>query len=177
LKNRLERRYGQGHLHFITCSCYRRKPLLDTARKRDAFLKILDGVRTRYQFLLVGYVVMPEHIHLLLSEPKVGNPSMVMQVLKQRVARSLRRKGRRRSVNQLLLWGAGPGALPRSFWQRRFYDFNVWSKKKRIEKLNYMHMNPVKRGLVADAKMWAWSSYRFYQYGEKTSCAPDVEPK
>jgi REP element-mobilizing transposase RayT len=107
----------------------------------------------------------------------VGNTSAVMQVLKQRVARSVRRKGRRRSVNQLHLWGAVSGALPRSFWQRRFYDFNVWNKKKRIEKLNYMHMNPVKPGLVADAKMWGWSSYRFYQYGEKNSCTPDVEPK
>jgi putative transposase len=82
-KNRLERRYGQRHLHFITCSCYQRRPLLGTARKRDVFLKILDEVRTRYQFSLVGYVVMPEHIHLLISEPKVGNPSTVMQALKQ----------------------------------------------------------------------------------------------
>jgi putative transposase len=177
LKNRLERRYGQYHLHFITCSCYRRRPLLGTARKRDLFLKILDRVRARYQFLLVGYVVMPEHIHLLISEPKVGNPSKVMQALKQRAARSLRRRGRCRNVNQLRLWGASHRAAPRSLWQRRFYDFNVWSKKKRVEKLNYMHMNPVKRGLVADAKMWAWSSYRFYQYGEKNLCTPDAEPK
>jgi len=57
---------------------------------------------------------------------------------------------------QLSLWK--DAAVHRSFWQRRFYDFNVWSWKKRIEKLNYMHMNPVKRGLVADAKLWAWSS-------------------
>jgi putative transposase len=64
-------------------------------------------------------------------------------------------------------------AVHRSFWQRRFYDFNVWSRKKRIEKLNYMHMNPVKRGLVAEAKLWAWSSYRFYQYGEENLCMPD----
>jgi putative transposase len=64
-------------------------------------------------------------------------------------------------------------AVHRSFWQRRFYDFNVWSRKKRIEKLNYMHMNPVKRGLVTDAKLWAWSSYRFYQYGEENLCTPD----
>ncbi|HXO33725.1 MAG TPA: transposase [Candidatus Acidoferrales bacterium] len=177
LKNRLERRYGQRHLHFITCSCYRRRSLLGSAKKRDVFLRILDQVRTRYQFSLVGYVVMPEHIHLLISEPKVGNPSTVMQALKQRVARSLRRKGRRRNANQLSLWQDKQGAMPRSFWQRRFYDFNVWSGKKRIEKLNYMHMNPVKRGLVTDPKMWAWSSYRFYQYGEKSACTPDTGPK
>jgi REP element-mobilizing transposase RayT len=93
--NKLERRYGQRHLHFITCSCYRRRPLLGTARKRDAFLRILNEVREGHKFWLVGYVVMPEHIHLLISEPKVGTPSTVMQVLKQRVARRLRRKTRR----------------------------------------------------------------------------------
>ena len=176
LKNRLERRYGQRHLHFITCSCYRRRPLLGTARKRDVFLKILDEVRRRYHFSLVGYVVMPEHIHLLISEPKMGNPSTVMQALKQRVSRSLRRKGRGRDPNQLPLWRDERGEM-RSFWQRRFYDFNVWSGKKRIEKLNYMHMNPVKRGLVEDPKMWVWSSYRFYQYGKKSACTPNVEPR
>jgi REP element-mobilizing transposase RayT len=58
------------------------------------FLKILDEVRTRYEFLLVGYVVMPEHIHLLISEPRVGTPSTVMQVLKQRVSLSVRREER-----------------------------------------------------------------------------------
>jgi putative transposase len=77
----------------------------------------------------------------------------------------------------LSLWVEGTGEGRRSFWQRRFYDFNVWSKKKRIEKLNYMHMNPVKRGLVADAKLWEWSSYRFYQYGERNRCTPNPEPE
>ena len=51
-------------------------------------------------------------------------------------------------------------------WQKRFYDFNVWSEKKRIEKLGYMHRNPVQRGLVAEPEQWAWSSFRSYAYGE-----------
>jgi REP-associated tyrosine transposase len=79
----LERRYGAGQLHFITCSCYRRMPLLGTARARDRFLTILNVVRERYDFALLGYVVMPEHIHLLISEPRVGTPSTVMQVLNE----------------------------------------------------------------------------------------------
>ena len=133
MRNKLERRYGQRHLHFITCSCYRRRPLLGTARKRDAFLRILNEVRERYQFGLVGYVVMPEHIHLLILEPKVGTPSTVMQVLKQRVAQRLRGKTRRRrNKDQMKLWTEAPKETLRSFWQRRFYDFNVWSAKKRI---------------------------------------------
>jgi putative transposase len=48
------------------------------------------------------------------------------------------------------------------FWQRRFYDFNVWSDRKRIEKLRYMHRNPVRRGLVLEPDQWSWSSFRFY---------------
>jgi putative transposase len=163
LKNRLERRYGQRQLHFITCSCYRRLPLLCSVRARNLFDEILDEVRLRYQFALVGLAVMPEHFHLLIGEPKICTPSTVMQVLKQRVASSLRRKrGKRTSSSQLRLWQESPAAGPRGFWQRRFYDFNVWSRKKKAEKLNYMHMNPVKRGLVSRPQDWAWSSYAFY---------------
>jgi len=67
----LHRYYGAHHLHFITCSCYRRLPLLRSARSRDRFLSVLEQTRQRYRFVVVGYVVMPEHIHLLLSEPEV----------------------------------------------------------------------------------------------------------
>jgi REP element-mobilizing transposase RayT len=90
----LRRRYGLRHLHFITCSCYRRLPLFASARAKNLFVKILGQVRDRYGFALVGYVVRPSHIHLLLSEPGRGTPSTVMQVLKQRVSRRLRRKPR-----------------------------------------------------------------------------------
>lgn len=62
--------------------------------------------------------------------------------------------------------------LPR-FWQRRFYDFNVWSHKKRREKLDYLHFNPVKRGLVRHARDWPWSSYAFYAGTGKGSLAID----
>ena len=54
----------------------------------------------------------------------------------------------------------------RSFWQARFYDFNIWTTKKRMEKLRYMHRNPVNRGLVESPEQWRWSSYRFYLLGE-----------
>jgi len=168
----LKRRYGTTKLHFITFSCYRRLALLRTVRARNAFLIVLNEVRGRYRFVVVGYVVMPEHVHLLIGEPEKANPSVVVQVLKQRVSRRLRGRMRGKSAGrQLLLWR--DVGVSRSFWQRRFYDFNVWSRKKRIEKLNYMHMNPVKRALVTNAKLWAWSSYRFYQYEEESLCTPD----
>jgi len=109
---------------------------------------------------------MPEHVHLLMSEPKKGNPSKVIQALKQTVSRRLRSKGRRKIArNQLPLRFGGEEVCPH-FWQHRFYDFNVWSEKKKIEKLEYMHLNPVKRGLVQDPKDWPRSSYGFYAAGE-----------
>jgi putative transposase len=158
----LKRYYGTGQLHYITCSCYRRRQLLATPRPRTAFARILEEVRQKFRFVVVGYVVMPEHFHLLMSEPEVGDPSKVMQVLKQRVARRLLRK---RRPFDWLLWEERED--DRQFWQRRFYDFNVWSKSKRVEKLNYMHANPVRRKLVERPELWAWSSYRAHALGEE----------
>ena len=161
---RLQRFYGAHHLHFITCSCYRRKSLFREAAKRDRFLEILEQVRKRYRFVVVGYVVMPEHIHLLISEPEVGTPSTVMQVVKQRSARALLPKHKKVDARQTYLFGEPSARAP--FWQARFYDFNVWTDKKKVEKLRYMHQNPVKRELVPVAEQWPWSSYRFYALDE-----------
>jgi len=165
MPNRLHRYYGAGYLHFITTSCYHRLPLLGTGQNRDLFLQVLEQVRRRYQFLVVGYVVMPEHIHLLLGEPLRANPSLVMQALKQGFARRLLAKLRSRADPlQAHLWGAALEAG--HIWQRRFYDFVVFSEKKRVEKLCYMHRNPVQRRLVFEPEQWAWSSFRHYAFDE-----------
>jgi len=151
----LERFYGGGDLHFITCSCYRRRPFLISPVRRDLFLTILEKVRRRYSFVVVGYVVMPEHFHLLVSEPEKDDPSVVIQALKVGFVRRL--PAHQNPVDEI---------TPKHFWQRRFYDFNVWSKQKRVEKLRYIHRNPVKRGLVEKPEQWHWSSFRSYAYGE-----------
>ena len=158
----LKRYYGNDDLHFITGSCYRRKPLLGTARRRDLFLTVLEQVRRRYQFVVLGYVVMPEHFHLLITEPQKRTPSTVMQALKLGFARRVLAQMRRRNPGQANLFEHSPQHI----WQKRFYDFNVWSERKRVEKLNYMHHNPVKRELVSSPELWRWSSYRAYAFGE-----------
>ncbi|MHB8677854.1 MAG: REP-associated tyrosine transposase [Candidatus Acidiferrales bacterium] len=150
MPKQLKRIYGFCHLHFLTFSCYHRLPLLGSAQARNVFVQVLGKVREEYGFKLVGYVVMPEHVHLLISEPARGTPSTVLKMLKQRVS------------HRLGCQSVPVRTLPQ-FWQRRFYDFNVWSRKKAIEKLAYMHVNPIKRGLVDDPRDWAWSSYAFYQ--------------
>src|SRR5262245_39658779 len=113
----LKRYYGRGDLHFVTFSCYRRLPLLASERARNAFVK----VRAEYGFQLVGYVVMLNHVHLLMGEPKKGTPSTVMRMLKQRVSRKMRK--RRRTTDRQLEFGFDEdGTELKSFWQERFYD-------------------------------------------------------
>jgi len=85
-------------------------------RARNAFVRILEEVRAKYGFAVVGYVIMPEHVHLLLSEPQKGTPSTVMQVLKQRVSRELRRRKRRILPGQLELPFANSAAALPQFW-------------------------------------------------------------
>ncbi len=162
MPNRLHRYYGAGYLHFITTSCYQRRPLLGIPRNRDLFLQVLERVRRRYHFVVVGYVVMPEHVHLLLSEPERGNPSFVMQGLKQGFARRLLRKLRAAADPRQtkLAWSAAFD--DEHIWQHRFYDFVVFTEKKKLEKLRYMHRNPVKRGLVLEPRQWLWSSFCDY---------------
>jgi putative transposase len=165
----LKRYYGHGHLHFVTFSCFHRQPLLGTPSARKLFINELARARNNYGFLLVGYVVMPEHVHLLIGEPKRGTPSTMLQMLKQRVSHKMREEHRSES-------SARPHTQRRYFWQIRFYDFNVHSDPKRKEKLEYMHRNPVTRGLVEHPKDWPWSSWSFYENGEPGLVAIDVVP-
>ena len=167
MRNPLRRFYGRGHLHFVTFSCYRRQPLLGTFEARDRFLKILDEVCSRHKFRIVGYVVMPEHVHLLMGEPASGNPSKVLQVLKQKVSRALRGEAVGLISGEKMPECDGSEAEEDAFWQRRFYDFNVWNPKKVKEKLDYMHANPVNRGLVEHPKDWPWSSWSHYAMGKE----------
>jgi hypothetical protein len=92
---------------------------------------------------------MPEHVHLLISEPKLGTPSQTLQVLKQKVSAQLATT----HTNAV-------------FWQRRFYDFNVWSSEKLEEKLSYIHNNPIERQLVSHPRDWPWSSWSNYSQNQ-----------
>ncbi len=155
------RRYQEGgDLHFVTTSCYRRMPLMGTARRRDLFLRVLERVRRNYRLVVIGYVVMPEHVHLLVSEPNERKLSTAIQALKLGFARKVRR--RKRDGQDELFESA-----PQRTWQARYYDFNVRTRRKWIEKLQYIHRNPVKRGLVESPELWRWSSFRAYAFREK----------
>lgn len=132
--------------HFVTFCCYRRRQLFTTAEARAVFERALERVRRAYRLRVYGYVVMPEHVHLLLSEPENETLAVTLKSLKQGVSRRL-------------IAGA------EHFWQKRYYDHNVRSHAKFLEKLRYIHRNPVKRGLCSRPEDWAWSSFRHYASG------------
>jgi putative transposase len=176
MPSRLKRYQDRGQLHYVTFTCYHRNKYLNSASARDLFEQTLERVRRWYSFYVVGYVVMPEHVHLLLSEPERSNLAVALQMLKQTSSRRLRNLGGPPVRPPLAKGGesSGPRSRPvltkrgetsQPFWQKRYYDFNVFSDHKRIEKLRYMHRNPVKRGLVETPEEWKWSSYRHYLTG------------
>jgi putative transposase len=143
----LKRHQEARDLHFITFSCYHREPLLASSCAMHQFEVALELSRVLYDFYVTGYVVMPEHVHLLISEPQRGTVASAVQAIKQSVARRL-------------IGGR------EHFWQARYYDFNVWSEHKFVEKLRYIHRNPVQRGLVERPEEWDWSSFRHYANGD-----------
>jgi putative transposase len=134
----LHRFQKSEQLHFVTFSCYHRLPKLATGQARSVFERSLEQTRLAYVFYVLGYVVMPEHVHLPLTEPHTKALSSALQALKQSVSRTL------------ALRTAEP------LWQTRYYDFNVFTEEKRIEKLRYMHRKsgpPDARALCVGVKI------------------------
>lgn len=146
MPSRLKRYQSEGSYHFLTFSCYHRLPYLASDHARITFEKELERLRQRHRFLVFGYVLMPEHVHLLISEPELQPLSKTLNVLKAETSKRLR------------------GTRPR-FWQTRYYDFNVLTQSKFVEKLRYIHRNPVERGFLERPEDWQWSSFRHWQTG------------
>jgi putative transposase len=147
MPSRLKRYQNEGHHHFLTFSCYRRHAYLNDDRSRTAFEETLERLRRRHKFCLFGYVLMPEHVHLLLSEPELHSLKTTISVLKGETSKLLK-------------------ATHTQFWQIRYYDFNVFTQRKFVEKLRYIHRNPVERGLVERPEEWPWSSFNYWATGE-----------
>ncbi len=161
------RRYHQsGQSHFVTFSCYRRQPNFVNAAVYELFPACLEDMRRRFAMRVYGYVVMPEHVHLLLSEPEHGTLAEAIHYLKLSFTKRVR--SRRVGAPGLPFLSVDPGSeKPGSFWQKRYYDRNVRDAREFKVKLRYLHRNPVKRGLVKEPGDWKWSSFRHYALREK----------
>jgi putative transposase len=148
----LRRFHHSGQSHFVTFSCYHREPKFSLTPICDLFTLCLENMRHSFHMRIYGYVVMPEHVHLLLNEPASGTLADAIHYLKLSFAK------RARSLR------APDDTEP--FWQARYYDRNVRDGREFKVKLRYLHRNPVKRGLVDKPEHWKWSSFRHYSLRE-----------
>ena len=154
----LTRFHHSGQSHFVTFCCYHRHRLFTTDASCRVFESALERVRRSYRLYVYGYVVMPEHVHLLLSEPQRDTLAEALKSLKQGVSHRL--------LGSLPLKPkTGLSGAPEHFWQKRYYDFNIRKYGQFVEKLRYIHRNPLKQGLCDRPENWHWSSFRHYATG------------
>jgi putative transposase len=141
------KRFQQAEaLHFITFSCFHRLPFLDTPEPKNIFETILEQTRARHQARIYAYVLMPEHVHLLINEPPSIVLAQFLKAVKQITSRKLK-------------------AQREKFWEQRYFDSNVHGEEARSNVIRYIHRNPVKRGLVAAPGDYIWSSFNHYATG------------
>jgi putative transposase len=133
-------------LHLITFSCDHRLPFLGTAEPKNVVEAVLEQARVRLEARIYAYVLMPEHVHLLMNEPPAILVAQFLKAVKQVTSRKL--KGRREK-----------------FWEERYHDRNIRGEEARSEVIRYIHRNPVKRGLVATPGDYRWSSFNHYATG------------
>ena len=158
--------YNQrGHAHELTFSCFRRLPLLSRDRSRRWFIDAMDKARRKCHLLLWAYVIMPEHVHVIVS-PQAENYEvrLIRTALKVPVQRQALKCLRRRAPKFLdRLEDVQPnGEVHYRFWQRGGgYDRNIVEPGTLGQMIEYIHQNPVRRGLAEKATAWVWSSARF----------------
>jgi putative transposase len=144
----LRRFHESGQSHFVTFGCYQRRPLFSSQASKQTFERALERVRRGFNLCVYGYVIMPEHVHLLVGEPSHKTLADALKSLKQGVSRRL----------------IGDAE---QFWEKRYYDFNIRSEAQFFEKLGYIHRNPVKAELCAEPEDWEWSSACHYASGSR----------
>lgn len=173
MPSRLKRFQNTGQTHFVTFSCYHHRPLFPTGASRELFEWMLERIRRICRLRVYAYVVMPDHIHLLVSEPERESLAVALKRLKQGVSRRLINSTGGGPLKPAVGAEGGPlkpdvglsGEKAAHFWQKRYYDFNVRNHEQFVEKLHYIHQNPVKAGLCEHPEDWEWSSFRHYATG------------
>ena len=148
----------QLYFHFVTSSCHGRRKLLDEDHPKRIVLGQLNACLLRYEAKCVGFVVMPDHVHAILWFPETDKLSVFLQQWKRLTSHTIRKW-----MSDHMARYFAEDEIPARFWTPRYYSFEIYSESKLIEKLEYMHLNPVRAGLVEKAVDWQWSSARWYE--------------
>ena len=152
-----------GTARLVTFSCYHNYNLFKTDQIKGVFISRLDQVRSKHKFELYGYVIMTNHVHLVLRPKMDQQLSKIIGQLKSLTAREIFSVWDKMGLDIFhKLKVVRNGKTQNEFWQRRYYDHNCRSKEITLEKINYCHNNPVVNELVNDPLDWRWSSYNWY---------------
>jgi putative transposase len=157
-----DRRLGDSELfaHYVTFTCNGRRRLLDQDHPKRVVLGVLNEQLAHQSATCVGFVIMPNHVHAIVWFPQPGQLSRFVHEWKRRSSFTIRAWYRNLDAQYFDFTAFGD-----RFWQPRYYAWTIASRSKLEEKLAYVHLNPVRAGLVAAAVDWPWSSARWYADG------------
>jgi putative transposase len=167
-----------GHAHEMTFSCYRKFPFLRAERTCLWLVDAIEQARARLDFAVWAYVFMPDHVHLLVGPKSSCDVATILKSIKGPVGR--------RAISHLA--EQAPEWLPRitrrrgrrverCFWQSGGgYDRNIWNATVFRASIDYIHANPVRKGLVERARDWRWSSAAWFEGDPVSPLVPDPIP-
>lgn len=182
MKIHLPRFNERSYAYFVTTKTFQNRRVFTREYCCRILLENIEFYRNKLGFKINGYVIMPDHLHLIVwwdvDEQKDLTISKVMHRIKGRSAKHLSdyfypgRQGLHalpysRGIQAPTTHKNGiPTTHGIKIWQPSFYDFNIYTEEKLLEKLNYIHYNPVRAGLVDDPSSYPYSSYRAYSFRE-----------
>ena len=165
--------------HYTTSVCHKRVAVFRRHKTCDLFIEALAETRRRLPLKLIGYVIMPDHTHLIVN-PRCCDISRIMSSLQSASARAildwLRESSYESSLGKLALNPPQKRCHTHSVWQKDFSVIDLWSPRFIRQKLHYIHMNPVRAGLCKHPAEWKWSSYRAYLAHEPGTVPIEIDP-
>ena len=168
----------QNLVHYVTGVTYARIPIFRGDEICSLFIESLSETRAKDPFKLIGYVLMPDHFHLL-ANPLELNISTVVGKLKgrsaARILKYFRERNESKVLNRLKLPRPLASGQTHAVWLRDFSSIDLWSHRFIRQKLQYIHMNPVRAGLCDHPAKWRWSSYRAYLTHESTAVPLEID--
>ena len=162
---RLFKSHEPNLVHYVTAVTYQRVPVFSNERSCKLFIEALSETRLKDQFKLIGYVIMPDHFHLLANPLSMDITRLVGRLkgrAASRILRWLRVENKTQSLARLALRRPLASGQTHAVWLQDFSAVDIWSHKFIRQKLNYIHMNPVRAGLCDHPAKWRWSSYHAY---------------
>ena len=170
---RLKHYDHDGRARFVTFVIHRRIPILTNTAFRRYVVECVDRVRVNFNLRLIGYVIMPEHVHLVVIPPVELLLGPVIGEIKRTSARLIHKQlANQKIIDKFMVERNGKRQFV--LWQRRCFDHNCRTDETVWKSVAYCHHNPVTRRLVVDPGDWPWSSYRWYQGDENTVLAMDI---